>query len=347
MGMKKSICFLGFSVTADKGGYVESLSEALPDLEIEKVGIGGVHPHQAKYIFSKYIEQTDHDLYFIEWITSSFRNFLSLHEYACCLISIIDKIRLKGAVPVLLDLPKIEIDYSKDWVLDFHQKLSKKYNVDRVCLCEHIGKYNIPIDSLLKDAVHPNEEGIALYSHLLSKRVLNLIQKERSSLSILDDKFTNVYSSINILDTRVSAKGQFSEYKFERSGYVSEFAVVAEKNEVVIKFNGQAEFKMAGFCYLMGPKSGLVQLTTEDNRIRMVNTYDQHCYYTRLGAFALPSGGMSSMHLMVLPDLPEIELQKGVVDKGAREVAIGDIFLESELISSYQAEVSSLLKSIY
>jgi len=340
MNIIRTSCFLGFSVTAENNGYVEKFADMKGALEVSKLGLGGVHPHHARYLLSRFIDESHFDLFVLEFSTSAFRKFLSRKEYVFSLVYLINKILHKGAKVGILDLPRSDVDITSDWVHDLHKTIAERFNIPWLSFDAHFDKSYRSNINLLRDEVHTTSEGSNVYAQFLVDNwdKFNCID----SFTFINKKYAHVYSSIpaNDLVPFLDDK-QTSNYLFNRSGYEVNTQVITPKVELcyINSFEGMT---IDGCSFLMGPQSGKIYLEIDGQKTFTIEAYDGFCYYTRLGCIKLPSTHFSKLKLSQCKEIPEVQLHKGDRDVGPRVGYIGDLFVSTELVPDFEAVVAEL-----
>lgn len=326
------ILFLGFSVTADGNGYVESISAKFPDINIDKIGLGGLHPHHAKFLLGDYIDKSNADMVVIEWSTSAFRQFLSKDEYIRSLIYIINKVQSSGAIPVILDLLRRDVDYKDDWVTEFHTTLNSLHGVAYLNSYSAIDCGTISLDELLKDTVHPTEKGVRFYADFFAKMLESISFVKQDFLVPL--QYSSVYLSRSFYSYIADNDHEDSRFSYERSGYSLDFIKIDE-NEYINISNDDEQLRFSGFSYLLGPTSGNFSLSIDDRDSKNVLAYDQFCYYTRVGAMIFSPNIFKNIIISQLPGVPDFTLLKGSKELGRRQGFLGSLFLVTENFENY------------
>ncbi|REL30191.1 hypothetical protein [Thalassotalea euphylliae] len=108
------VLFLGLSVTEQRDSYVQFLGELTHNIKFNSVAVGGIHPNVASVLFFREISSSTADIVVIEWSTSAFRNWFSRKQYIHALLLAIGHIVRFGKVPVILDLPRLDVCPSED-----------------------------------------------------------------------------------------------------------------------------------------------------------------------------------------------------------------------------------------
>jgi|GEM_PF-3919952 len=317
------VLVVGFSITAEMPGYVEkAASLILPEeaLTLSKVGLGGLHPINIKYLFPSILRDHAPDVVILDHSTSSFRQFpLSREEYKSGLKSILRTCWEAKVQVGIFDLPRADVDYTDDWVVKYHEELSDKLSISH-CLAP-IG------EGLLRDVVHPTALGHQLYAEALLQLVKRVGPIEADA-----DFFLGVpqYDAITVCSL---ASDHYAREDFNRGGYSLPLVNIRAGDTLSLALDAPA--RIYGVTSLMGPKTGYLKLDVE-GRGRNVLSYDEHSYYNRLSVFSVAGGGAATFTsaqicITQTPEQPKVALLKGVADTSARVGAIGHILIERDL----------------
>lgn len=313
------ILVLGFSVTAERPGFVGLAKEELErryNAEVTKVGLGGLQPYHARYIFPEIITDHDPDILILDHATPAFRNFYNDREdYRQSLLSVIRLCNDRGIKLAMIDFPRTDVDYDNDWVSQCH---------DLICGTLNIPYRRVPVtEGVLRDEVHTTDYGSRFYADILLEMVPKAIE-----LDIDPDYFADVphYDSVRVADI-VPDRDTLT---VDRGGYVSDLVKLAAGETLNIPFD--IPRKLCGFTSMMGPRTGTFEITAGSLKRRQ-QSYDQFCYYERMGAFVINEGIKSppvdEISVTQTAETPNIELLKGTKNTDSRVGAIGHIFTES------------------
>lgn len=332
------ILFFGFSVTAENGGYVEKFENLSRSVfSVSKIGLGGIHPHHAKYLLSKHVLSSDADICVIEWSTSSFRQFLSKDQYIDAVLFSLIAIQAAGKTPVLLDLPRNDVDYESDWVSNLHDLISKTYSIPRLNCQYIIDDNSIELDDMLRDVVHTSEAGAEKYAELLFNYFESNSEQFRVTGNILDlGSSEYFYNSISIAElVRDDTKPKSA---FQRSGYVAESVELNEFESIDIKL--PRKYCIDGVSYVMGPRSGKFQMTYSHGVTNGIIAYDQFCYYDRLGATCFSSVSSDQVKIMQLDEIVDCNLLKGERDASSRSGRFIDLYVSKPIPEKFSELVT-------
>jgi hypothetical protein len=155
----KILC-LGFSVTEQQPGYVDVIAEKLKgdtEIEVSRVGLGGLQPSHARYLFPSIIQGHKPDVIIIDHATPAFRNWTTDHNsYKNSLKSLLRECYECSIRILLIDFPRTDVEYSNDWVTAYHSELSGKLSIPHKIIPRKEG--------ILRDEVHTTELGNIYYA---------------------------------------------------------------------------------------------------------------------------------------------------------------------------------------
>ncbi len=313
------ILVLGYSGVAEQPGYVGKAKtdlELQPDVAVFKAGLGGMQPYHARYLFPQIIEEYDPNVVVLACATPAFRKFYNdRQDYRRSVLSILRECHDRGIRTAMLDLPRTDVDYSDDWVSRCHDDLCEKFGIP----C-----HRIPLlPGMLRDEVHTTEYGTELYAEALK----HLISQAAPVMATPED-FQDVprYSAVPVA-------GLFADrdkYQIDRGGYKTDLVKIAAEETLDIQL--PFPLRVCGFTALMGPRTGRLDLQIGKIR-RSQMSYDQFCYYERLGAFVFDANTSSQevreLSIQQSNEVPSVQLLKGTKDIRSRIGAIGHIFTET------------------
>ena len=347
MKSRTKILFLGFSVTEDAAGYVKYIrTTANSNTEICAIGVGGVQPNHAKYIFPDLIQAEEPCIVVLEIGTAGFRKWLHPKKYLESLLSLIATICNNNAMPVILDLPRLGIDIGDDWVRNINIKTAKEINFPYIDLAHEVMAKGMSASALLRDEVHNNDYGAKFYADCLNRAIPDWkhYQANEYNQSAVRKKLGDfeVAKSISILKL-ITTDG--SSQSFERGGYKADVFLLPAEQKVSAHNIGNYSF-FSGLTFLMDPLSGAVSLSSLDEARQVtILCFDQHSYYQRLGAIELTPFKCNHITFTQTSEQPTIELIKGQKDLGQRIGKLGSLFF----LDKYKLDAlheSSLFKQL-
>jgi hypothetical protein len=312
---------LGFSVTEQYPGYVGVIAEKYKDnsdLEIVRVGLGGLQHYHSRYLFPSIIYEHMPDVVIIDHATPAFRNWAREHnDYKNSLKSLLRECYEHSIKVALIDFPRTDVDYNNDWVTTYHLEVSKMLSIPYK---------QLPMkEGILNDEVHPTKRGNLYYA----EEAIALIQQAKciTETSLFED----VPRYDSILASELCVKGG-REVLFSRGGYTENLLEIIEEESLDFNFNENTI--LSGYSTIKGPKSGFVEVDFDGDVKRHLH-YDQFCYYNRIHAVILPRTiTIPSMSIKQEPEIPDIKLLKGDRNTQARIGAIGRFFIEDQTVQN-------------
>ncbi|AFU97749.1 hypothetical protein M5M_02660 [Simiduia agarivorans SA1 = DSM 21679] len=322
---KRKVLIYGFSVTAESPGYVGPLIKLLSDFDLVKVGNGGIQPHHALFYIVDEIKKHAPDELILEFSTAAFRSFYDKNEYKKILFFICSAAIKLGVRPHILDLPRSDVSYDNDWVLNFHRCLSQQYGIGWVDVCTESFRSGA-ISGYLRDGIHTNELGANYYSSVLSEYFLDSIATNASSLPVspISNFGADMLDCARAVSLASLAENSSLEY-FERSGFEGTFLPIDVGQEIRVSFSETLNVK--GVSFLMGPLTSSFHLDF-GGCTRSVNAYDRFCYYTRFSVQCFDNLSAASVIIRSDENRSDVVLLKGVEESPVKNY-LGDILVLS------------------
>ena len=316
------VLVLGYSVTAEGPGFVEIAAQKLgknSNVTLVKAGLGGVQPYHARHLFPSILRHHKPDAVILDQSTPGYRNFLrDRNVYFQSLHALLRDIQAQNLLFGFLELPRVDVDFSNDWVVDYHTQLAEEFKVPQVF---------VPFQKdLLRDEVHPTEVGRKIFADALLS-MLDLL----APFSGPSDLFATAPRYDALLATNLVGE-HMPRYLLSRGGYEENMVLVGSELTLTLPFENK--HLVHGFSGLMWPRCGAFDIRIGDRTIHH-QMYNEFCYYPRMGAvlFAPPHqpeqlrASWASFHQR--PELPDIPLRKGRVNTMPRLGAVGSIFIEN------------------
>ncbi|MEH6645926.1 glycosyltransferase [Sulfitobacter sp.] len=310
------IRFIGFSVTNDPIAYSESFeTRHAPSLGLAKTSraaIGGVTPMLMRYLLDEQM-MGDSDLVVLELATSDARRFNDKNrdDHVLSVVSMVAKVLQSGRVPVLLDLPRADVDYADDWMSRSHAAIASYFGILRVDVPQKTGKQDFA-EQNLRDVVHPTKAGAALYADLVAAALARgNMARGRADLAA---SFADLFQAVSAGDA-AQGHGQ-SGYLHDARCYSVTGVEIPEGTTQEFSFGKQVW--VGGITYLMAPQSGYLNLVLPDEAQQQIMAYDTYCYYERLGGTVFDAVTADRMTIHQPRQRPDIALRKGTPDDGPR-----------------------------
>ncbi|MDO6838026.1 hypothetical protein Q4602_00945 [Paraglaciecola chathamensis] len=297
------VLFLGFSVTADQDGFVECFaSTTLESLDISKIALGGIQPHHLAFLVRDLLKNKSFDLVVLDISTAGFRSFLKKSTYLLALINILKEVMLKGAKPIVFDIPRVDVDPDKDWVFATNEKICKLFNLQYIRATNYLDE---PLNTYFRDGIHTNSFGASRLAHILVNNI-NSTMCRKFSPSF--DSIPDVVKKIQ-LDVYIPDDTSFDKVEFYRTGYTKSFLQLKEGEILLVPVID--ELYCNGAFYLMGPETGRFRLNFGENE-KVITALDSHCYYQRLGVSFFEGVPIRNQIAVINdPTRPNVELIKG------------------------------------
>ncbi|MDP5143078.1 hypothetical protein ORJ00_10010 [Rheinheimera baltica] len=294
-----NILFLGFSVTAEDNGYFKYID--IPNAKIEKVALGGVQPHHLAYLVGSILEKNNYDIVIFEIATAGFRSFLSEQMYLFSLVYVLRVALSKGITPILLDIPRADLDIKNDWVFAINSKVSRLFDILRFNISDVVDD----ISPYLRDGIHTNESGARFVGKYFSDAFNRL--DYRVNPGFLNPIF-NVIDNVS-LDLIIPLESGLDVIEFSRSGYSAVYSKL-EGNTRKIKIQLSGLFGH-GVSYLLGPDTGVLKINDASKSIN-VTCRDEFSYYTRAGYNYFKDRELQGdVFIETLDIVPNVTLKKG------------------------------------
>ena len=316
------ILVFGFSVTGDPQGYVEfwknRYSANHSDIELDKIAIGGLTPAQGRHLVSSMIQQYQPSILIFEISTPIYRlrigtadNITEHTETVNFLVRLCEE---NGILCGFLDLPQESLDKSRDWMGNIHHDL--------------LGALGVPLASVdlqpstLRDNVHPNDTGRAIYADALEDLVGRVrLSTSRNYYLAKSDIF---FDAVHVEDLERDAD-EFVE--FERNGFRTRMLLLSAGQGVNLKLSQPAT--IVGVIVAMGPKTGYMDIRMNGVG-EVISCYDINCYYLRVGARLLPPRTGDTITVVQGQQVPDIFPLKGTKDPGERVGGITHVLFQKD-----------------
>ena len=316
---------MGFSVTAEAGGYVERCAslckKSYPNYDVTKVGLGGLEPDHARHLASGIVDTYKPDALIIEMATSAYRDQPESQQLVAdhfgSMEALLAICKDRNMACGILDLPKTGIIGDRDWTVETNAELSRRCSIPHSV---------VPLNQeLLRDKVHPTEEGKNFYATALYELVDAVFHAKPDFSDLAPVRSFDAYAMKNINITGADY-GNFS-----RAGFDEKMLLISEGETVEIPL--PEKVMVTGLIMRMGPKSGTF-LIHRDGVEGVMNCYDRHCYYTRIGGKSLKPVVTDQVSVFQSSTLPLEELLKGDKDNGPRIGGITHILYENSILDS-------------
>lgn len=313
------ILVFGFSVTAEKDGFVERAVARCAienrEYEITKVGIGGMQPFYSRHLVENIVAERKPDALILEIATATYRLIkrtdAQIAEHVATMEAAFAVCQRHEIRCGILDLPQAGLK-KDDWLAATNSSLAEKYGIPirDVTLAE----------TLLRDNVHPTDEGRDYYADELLK-LLDQVGTTKSDFDSL--RAIKRFDAIPVLDLSPS---DAVFHGFARTEFRTQvLSLPAEKS---FRLPLPRKLNVTGLLVMMGPASGTLKITIDENNT-LLNCYDRHCYYERISGRILPPTLADEIVITQQPDAPAEKLLKGEKYLGARVGGVSHILYEA------------------
>jgi hypothetical protein len=311
----------GFSVTGDTPGFVEAwqdrYAEEYPDLRLDKAGIGGLQPHHARHLVRDLLDRWRPNYLIIEISTAIYRlqTKTAAHQqsHQSTIENILALCSERGIKLGILDLPQTDVVPENEWMYPIHEALSQEYAIPRVSVDIR--------DDILKDNVHPNDAGKALYAEALDTLLKHVMASTVPPFEV-DSDMTR-FDSYSVADIEASSGVR---QMFSRNGFTTEIIRLNQGESVHFKLP-KAQ-KLCGMIVSMGPTTSYLDITL-GKMSESVNCFDMHCYYFRVGGRSIMSHYTDTLTITQSSKLPDTSLLKGNMNTGPRLGGVTHFLFES------------------
>jgi hypothetical protein len=312
------VLVLGFSVTAERGGYADLVREGVRQagIDVHVCGVGGVNPLPLPVIYEGLLEQ--HGPFghvFLEIATSVYGTQIAdwWRDGLDVLYDLFSCIQASGAEPALVNLYRDDFKYPYhvfDMVLE---SLSRRFNVPLLDLgASLLATQGVEFcRSLLRDVVHTTPQGSQYQAEAVSRFILDTIHARMKSRPFPQPLVRR--RAVPFVCGGTSIEGA----DFHRSGLRVKHAVLPSGSTCAIKLPSNAQ--ACGISFLSGPLSGELELRFESStRIDTVQAFDEHCYYERYNYRRFSPIRCETVTCTQLPGIPSTKLRKGEPNLAAR-----------------------------
>lgn len=317
-GMKPKVLILGFSVTADKGGFAELVRRRAADHGIEVVvcGAGGVYPLSLPLVFEHVCRQRGpFDYVFLEIATSLYGAKVTdwKHDGLDLLYQIFSSIQATGAELAFINLYRDNFDYRYHVFDMLLESLAHRFNVPLLDLSAGLlAQRGVEFcRSLLRDVVHTTVEGGEFQAEAVWNFLCATLRRDTRCLPFPCP--IRRREAVSFID----GCGGMESGAFSRSGLELRYGILKAGEECTIMVPPHA--RVSGISFLSGPLSGKLELTFRGaNKIEVIQAFDEHCFYERYNYRLLNLEGCESVTCRQLEELPGVALRKGEMDRGQR-----------------------------
>ncbi len=317
--ISRRILLVGFSVTAEKTGYLEHWERTYGGsdrgISIRKVALGGMQPQHARHVIPGILAMHNFDTVIFEVGTATYRALPEspelVQEQKESLLSYLQLCKELNVGCGVLNLPVRGVGPDNDWYLAADMSVCRQYQVPLT--------FRAFDDALVTDDVHPNPDGVAAYAEALEELVRKVVveRPDFSQLGAVKRFEAFAVDSIKIDNER------FRE--FSRTGFQAKILEIAANEACTCHL--PYPVVVTGLLLLLGPKTGTLTIRSQQ-ATDIIRAYDKFCYYERLAGRSLTRAVTDRLVFEQDANMPIVALRKGEVDRSARVGGVTHILYE-------------------
>lgn len=296
--MNKNLLCVGFSVTEEREGYVKELQDILSAdfISVKKFSIGGATFAVLPYFLHELLSDNKGAIVLFE-VATCYRFKESVSQYVAILNEIFLICEYYECNPIFLNLYRDGVDYRSDLLVTAIESACAKKGIISVDAYNDI-RYEFDKTKYLRDGVHTTEFGAKYYAKLIAPYIQDALA---NNYSVFDRP-----SLMNIADLAEGAEVRF----FSRGGMEASYIDINQGNHIEVDF--PKPMLLCGIVYLMGPKSGVLDLVLPENGFRRsVHMYDERSYYIRCSYQFMPEQAVKKIRLEQRSERADVALIKG------------------------------------
>lgn len=341
------ILFFGFSVTEAYGSFARLAKAELEQQghEVQLAALGGIHPDVAAFLFPLIIAGKTFDHIVLDIFTSTYRSKArTTSDLAWPCLFMAEQCLRAGAYPTLLPLYRADVDPDADAFAEAGRRVAQALDVGFIdgARLSYTADERKP---MLKDVVHPTEEGSKLCLQRLWPHLQRTLALPRPAAR--DRYFTrpNSIYTTSIAQARASQPAEADTGRFERAGIRFDYVRCTVDQPVSLEFDEPCIVN--GLGYLMGPRSGRIHVAFdrpddggEGGFTSAIDAFDEYCYYERYHARPIEPRLARRLDLSIDPTPLAIALKKGEPDPGPREARLCHLYCSTKPLEELIAEAA-------
>lgn len=319
------VLFFGFSVTGQANSYAHILANRWKTAgfaECKPVGLGAFQPQDAAYYIEHILETTAPTHVVFEVSTSAWRGTARRAiSFEWPLRYLIEAAIRQGAIPILLCLPRAQVNYENDLATEVTRRVAAHYSAPILQVDLEMYRSG-QILEMHPDGIHPTYEASIWTADRIENELQNIIlQYGLAASSTFFEQGT-----MGIL--RLADYYKFLTFETDRGGFSATCPIVTQNDLAMFKLGTkQAIF---GLMYVCGPAGAEVSIMCEGGEIRTFTAYDRHSYYNRMAVSFFPPLRTRQLCISVSPKIPEISLIKGTNSTVERAVPLFALCVRDE-----------------
>lgn len=294
--------FLGASVTAQRPGFQGPLSEwfaarAPHGSQAIPVAFGAIGSFGSVFLADELMVDRRPDLCLIELATSDLGGHSPESEIGPAIEGLVRKLATADCEICFLHLYRADADVSdRNPILRRYEEIADHYGVPSIHLglhfAEEVEAGRMDVGRLLRDDVHTTEDGSGLVARLVGEAITELMaapsgelqpreEHGRKRVALPSPLHAGHYQHTRIRPVTDAMRREGPPF----GAGVFRFNYPYSELQPGSEFEATVDRSLAGALVVVGPRSGVITLTTPDSTTRH-DLFDRWCYYERLGVVA-------------------------------------------------------------
>lgn len=301
-----TLAYLGNSVTAQRYSYVDPLHELLRKHwgvsgPPRRAGVGGVGSLALAGLLDSLVLRHQPTHCFVECSLADAGGATPIHSIRLALLSILGDLLSVGVVPILLHLPRQDVEPSAHArVIQIYSEVAKELRVAEIDL-RWLGTHGD-----FRDGVHPSQAMSEIIAKCVADAVLsNVVEGAVHPVRISAQRVRlHAASSGNLMRGRI----RHSKFRFSLPTVIVEaegaWGISAENSTFV------------GLYVIAGPASGVIQVSA-GNASMTVQLWDEWCVRPRIQFITFPQNMMLAQSLKLDVTLLELGERNAIGEPSA------------------------------
>jgi hypothetical protein len=314
----KKVLFFGFSVTEQRWSYAYTLKDKWEKdgfSHVSVVGLGAFQPGTALYFVEEVLARESYDAVILEVSTSAWRSSVARPiSYDWPLRYLVESILRNGASPIVLCLPRADVDYSNDLATEVMRAVASEYDVPLLQLDVEMAQNGI-LEKMHPDGIHPTPEAAQWTANRIEDELKALITSKRDS-SGNEFFFQPNTFWVEKLISPTAPDG----HRIDRGGYPVNCAPITPSQ--VRYFDVGRKITVFGVMIGHGPTGAQMTMIADGGISWSVLAYDEFCYYRRIAVRPTPEFTSRTFAFTVSKELPDVTLVKGEPSTAERCVPV-------------------------
>lgn len=314
----KKILFIGFSLTIQKNGYIDSLKKNIKGkFSIYTYAIGGANISHIAYLLDD-IDFSSYDAVIFEistcyrWLGNDSNAYKKILKY------LVDYTKNSISRIGFLDFTREDVDIN-DELHNAVRYTCKENNLPYF-------SWKDPIEEYVYDGIHPNAKGVRSYASLANALIDTLFDDfpETLECSEKSNNYKLKFLPFSNLFHYPSTESRIKWESFEKGGVKQKLIVIEQSENIDLEIDDS--YIVEGILLKIGPKTGLMHINTSAQSIKKL-PYDERNYYERFFPllFTLDASRKISISCERSEDRPK--LLKGKEFNGPQNISIAGLFV--------------------